>query len=253
MNTVGEAPEMRANELVIGLLAALALSACGDDGGGGGGDPEPVTDQNTLNTGKTTAQNTQSLATIQAGADTAAAQGPVTTVGSSIMTLANQYRAVKLQSMAQGLSVAGLERAQTAGETGTITYENNHLAADLHYTVNTGTSDALIDYVADLDIVPVEGGGYTFDGTFGIAYSGNSAGYDIDYDYDAAYEGLKLDTANCPIAGSLSVDYALSISGGALDMLPAASRAQIEDQIGGEGNITLTFGPNCGDVSAEGT
>ncbi len=246
---------VRANELVITLMAALALSACGDDGGGGGGDPEPVTDQNTLNLAKTSAQSTSSLAGIQAGADASAAQTPVSTVGNSVMALANQYRAVKLQAqaMSQGLSAAVLEQAQAAGDNGTITFENNHLSANLHYAQNTGAGESIIDYVAEMDIIPIDGGGWTFDGTFGIAYSGTTSGYDIDYDYDAEYSGLKLDATNCAVAGSISVDYDLSISGGALDQLPAAQRAQIADQIGGEGNITLNFGPNCGDVTAEGT
>jgi hypothetical protein len=238
-----------ARQFAMGVAAALSLAACGSDGGGGS-DPEPVTNQQTLDLGKSAAQTSSSLAGIQASAGAQGAQGAIGDVGNGIMQVANQYRAAKLQAQAmqQGLRVATAEQAEEATED-TLTFENNHLSASLHYDMAT----IRYDYVADLDILPQDGGGHAFDGTFSIHYQGSSSGYDIAYAYDATYDALTLDGAGCAVGGSLSVDYDLSVSGGALDQLPAAQRAQIEDQIGGGGTITLTFGPNCGDVAAEGT
>lgn len=241
---------LRAKFLVLSIGAALTLAACGGEEGGGG-DPEPVSDPQVLDTGKTTAQSSSALAGIQAGADSSAAKGPITSVGGSIMALVNQYRALQLRAQAEGhmAPLAVARQAQTAEGTDTIKFEDDHLSANVHYS----QPQATIHYVVELDIVPQEGGGFVLDGTFDLEFQTTQQQYTIDYDYAAVYSGLTLDAMNCPVAGSLSVDYDLALSGEILDQYPPEQRRQIENQMGGQGNITLTFGPDCGDVAAEGT
>lgn len=220
-------------------LSTLALAACGDDGGGGGGKGETVDNPQVVEQGKATATATQSLTTLMPGADSAAAQGPVMQVGNAMNTLVSQYRAAKLQAQATGLSAA--ELAQTAENA--VNYTGDHLSANLVYD-QTGIQ---FSYVVELDM-PAVNGGRQIDGTFDMNYEATNAQYNIKYGYNGVYEGFTTDAAGCAIAGTIAIGYSWDVSGALFDQLPADQRSAIKDQIGGDGTVTLEFGPACGDV-----
>lgn len=221
-------------------LSTLALAACGDDGGGGGGKGDTVDNPQVVEQGKATATASTQLTTLMPGADSAAAQGPVAQVGNAMSSLVTQYRAVKLQAQAGGLTAA--ELAQTAENT--VNYTGDHLSANLVYD----QAGVQFSYVVELDM-PAVNGGRQIDGTFDMNYEVTSAQYNVEYGYNGVYTGFTTDTTGCAIAGSIAIEYNWDVSGPLIDQLPAEQRRAIEDQAGGDGTVTLEFGPACGDVA----
>lgn len=217
--------------------AALALPACGGDGGGGGA--EEVDNPMVVEQGKATGTASVQLTTLMPGADSAAAQGPITQVGNSINTLVNQYRAAKLQAQA---GVSALTQAQTAAEN-TVDYTGDHLSASLNYD----TAGVNYTYAVELDL-PAVNGGRQIDGTFDLDFEVTSAQYNIKYGYHAVYDTFTVDSAGCATGGSIAVDYNWDLSGALYDQLPSDQRAAVEDQLGGTGTVTIEFGPACGDA-----
>jgi hypothetical protein len=221
-------------------LSTLALAACGDDGGGDGGKGKAVDNAQVIEQGKATATATTQLTTLMTGTDSAAAQGPVMQVGNAMNSLVTQYRAVKLQAQAGGLSSAELAQAVE----NTVNYTGDHFSANLVYD-QTGIQ---FSYVVELDMPAVDGG-RQIDGTFDMNYEATSAQYNIKYAYNGVYTGFTMDAAGCATAGTIAIDYTWDVSGAIFDQLPSDQRAAIKDQIGGDGTVTLEFGPACGDVA----
>jgi hypothetical protein len=235
------------------LSLGLFTTACGgDDGGGGGGKGAEVTDQSTVTSAQTTADASKSLTSIQPGGDASTAQGPVSQVGGAMSGLASTH----LNSKRAAKASAGLTAIQAALETAvsaqtlenTITYENDHLSANLSYD-NAGTTWS---YVVELDLPATADGGRQIDGTFDLAYALNNAQYNVDYTINGVYTGFTVDAAGCAVAGSIKVDYDLSVSGAFLEQLPADQRAAVAEQAGGSGSVTMEFGPACGDMAVFG-
>lgn len=132
---------MRISTLTALILpSAFLFVACGSDGGGGGKGSE-VTDPNTVQSAKGTAEATKTLTAIQPGADSAAGQGAVSQVGGSMMNLVNGYKAAKLQAAAGSA-------AQPQTTPGTFTYENDHMSADFTYS----QANYNIQYKVELDL-----------------------------------------------------------------------------------------------------
>lgn len=235
---------LRALTLTTTALCALTLTACGGDDGGGGGKGDEVTNPMVVEQGKATATATTQLGSIMAGADANAAQGPVMQVGNSMSTLVTQFRSVKLQEQAAaGLAAYGQGQA-TENQ---FSFENDHLSANLIYD----QSNISFSYIVELDM-PVVDGGRQFDGTFDLNYEAVSTQYTVKYGYNGVYEGFKTDAAGCAVSGTIGIDYLWDVSGPLFDQLPADQRAAVKDQMGGDGRVTLEFGPACGDVKVYG-
>lgn len=237
--------------LRLSLLAlALITPACGGDDGGDGGSTTTIEDQATVEQGRMTGQSNSALTALPDGVDASSAQAPISQVGQAIQALAarhQQWKAMSAAGAAQQGLVGQLEQAQSA-ETGEVSYVDGHLQANIVWS----SANADIHYRVDLQISPIETGGYTLDGTFGLAFSASTAGYDISYDYDAQYDALTLDATGCPIAGTLTLDYAVELGGDLFNQLPPEARAQVEAQNAGGGRIQAEYGEACGDVVVAG-
>lgn len=237
---------LRALALSATALCTLGLTACGGDDGGGGGKGDEVTNPMVIEQGKATATATTQLGSIMPGADASAAQGPVMQVGNSMNTLVTQFRSVKLQEQA-GAGAGPAAYGQGQATENQFSFADDHLSANLIYN----QSNISFSYVVELDM-PVVDGGRQFDGTFDLNYDATSAQYTIKYGYSGVYEGFKTDTAGCAVSGTIGIDYLWDVSGPLFDQLPADQRAAVKDQMGGDGRVTLEFGPNCGDVKVFG-
>lgn len=240
---------------IIITAAALSLTAaCGDDDGGA--KTSTIEDQNTVMQGQATGEQSATLTEIPAGADQASAQGQISLVGQSIQAFAGQHQSYKAQQQA-GLQAAptGLQAGPAALATlvqnqaaESFTYEDGHLKANVTYS----NGQAMVLYMVDLQIDQTDPG-YVIDGSFDMEFAVSQGMYDVAYDYDATYAALTFDGAGCPVAGSVAVNYAFSVSGDFLNQLPPESRAQIENGVAGSGQVIASFGPACGDVAVEGT
>lgn len=252
----------------IVLAGALALAACGDDESET--KPKEVTDTQTVDQGKSTGEKSLAVAQLMPGADSAAAQGPVTQLGSSLQAFIGRYQQVKAQAAAgqqpeggqpaggqpaagqpglpAGAGMAGLTAAHFAQAVeNTFTYEDGHMSGDLTYD-SVGTS---IHYTVDLDIAQEETS-VTMSGSFSLDFTSTQATYEVTYDMDATYDALKFES-NCPVGGGFTVTYSISVGGAAFENLPPEARAQAEKGIGGGGTVSATFGPGCGEVAVSGT
>lgn len=213
-------------------LAAASLVAC-DDGGESGGKTveDPQTQMQSVQTARTSAQ----LGTIPVGADQAGAQGAISQVGSSIQGLVGQYQAAQAQAQA-GLTAA-LQQGQAAQ--GTVNVTEGAISADVTYQ----TPQASVHYVLELTLADNDAGGKTYDGSFDMDFATSSAGYNIEYTYDARYNEMALDGTGCPVSGGISVAWDIKLSGANLPPQAAAAAGA------SNGSLSATFGPNCGDVA----
>lgn len=238
---------------VFRLLAVMSAGAlfvgCGDDESGP--KTKTVEDTQTLESSKTLGNQSGHLATITVGTDAMAAKGPITTVGGAMQQLVGLHQNAKVQAR-QGAAVGGLTQAQME-EGGTVTFEDGHLSADVSYASSTGGTSVSVHYLVDLHITENDLGGHDIDGSFDLEFSVSQANYEVSIDYDGEYEALKLDGDGCAVAGKVAVAYDYKLGGELFDQLPADQRAAIKKSAGGgSGYIAISFGPNCGDVSAEG-
>lgn len=239
---------MQRTLLCLSAAFSLTLAACGDDDGGAS--TAPIDDPNTVMQGQATGEQSKALTEISAGTDQAGAQGQISLVGQSIQAFASQHQAYKAMQQTAGLraepaALMEITRGQAAES---FTYEDGHLSASVTYS----SGQAAVLYMIDLQIDETDPG-YTIDGTFNMEFSSSQGMYDVAYAYDAAYNTLSFDGAGCPVGGSIQVKYAFSVSGDFINNLPPEARAQIEDQVAGNGQVTASFGPACGDVVVEGT
>lgn len=228
--------------------SALFLCACGDDDGGAS--VAAIDDPATVMQAQRTGEQSATLTEIPAGTDQSGAQAQITQVGQSLQAFASQHQAFKAQQMTRS---AGL----TAGPLGSLTqgqaaemfsYEDGRMLANINY--DTPTASVL--YQVDLRIDETDPG-HLIDGFFKMDFAVSQGMYDIQYAYDAQYGGVAFDGAGCPVGGSVSVSYSINLAGEFLDQLPAEARAQLEQTAAGNGRVVAAFGPNCGDVSVEGT
>jgi hypothetical protein len=228
------------------LTLAFGLSACGGDEESGGASVAPVDDTNTVMAAATVGQQSTSLTTIMPGADASAGQGPITQVGSSIQSLVGQYQQVKARAMAGG-ALTAQQQAQVDAAMNQFSFVDGKLTADITWS----SGQAAIHYVADMTIGTTDSGS-TIDGTFDMDFSSSNGGYDVQYDYSAAYAGVTI-SAGCVTGGKVDVQYDIALGGAAFDELPAEARSQIAAQNAFNGKLILEFGPTCGEVKVQGT
>lgn len=226
---------MNWTRLVI-IAFGAALFACDDDGGSSGTSTSAVDDPATVTGGKNTAENSAQLTALGDGVDMNAAQGPISAIGGSMQQWVGSFQAYNVQQMQAGLTSSS--HAQGVNE---VSYENNHLSANITYSGN----GADIHYAVELDIVPSDPG-HTIDGTFDMDFAIMQI-YEIDITYNGVYSALKLDGMGCPTSGSIALDYAYEVKN-----LPANVPAEAAGQIEQSGSLVATYGPNCGDVAVEG-
>ena len=223
-------------------IAAITLTACDDSGES---KPKPVEHQGTQTQSIEVGKRSADLSAMPSGADEAQAQGPISQVGSQLQALAGQYQQFQAQAQA-GTNTGRLTQAQASE--GDVSWDGNTLSADITYS----NAQTAIHYVVSLSIADNDLGGKTFDGSFDMDFATSSAQYDVEYTYAATYGAMTLDGAGCPVSGTLSLSYALTLGGAAFNNLPAAARDQLNSGAAGSGNIIATFGPACGDVAVAG-
>ncbi|MCB9550160.1 MAG: hypothetical protein H6706_30565 [Myxococcales bacterium] len=239
----------------LALASTLALAACDDDGGGA--KTSAVEDPGTVQAGKTTGQQSAALTMVQPMAGAEGAQGQFGQVSSALQGFVSQYQSFKAsqQAGAQGGQPAGaqgfpLEVArQNQAVANSFSYDGGHLVAQVTYNAN-GTS---LFYDVDLQIDAAETGGFSIDGDFHVDFATAQAMYEVTYNLDASYGAFQLDGTGCPVGGTITVNYDITVGGAFLDSLPPESRAQIADQVAAGGRLVATYGPACGDVAVEGT
>lgn len=193
-------------------------------------------------------------------------QGIVQQVGSAVQGFAGAHIASKAQG-AQG-SVTGLLRQALAAQDGSgnfFSYEEGRIRAhfDLDSVGGTGIpvgggAAQAVHYVYDLDLEVSREEGHRYDGHLDMALSlsvdtgglgaegipglGGGGMMDYEYTYEAKYDGFTLNTSGCPVGGSITVDYALKVSGDYYDNLPASAKSSMNTS----GRVKAEFGPDCG-------
>ena len=233
----------------LALASAFALVACDDDGGSA--KTSAVEDPGTVEAGKTTGQQSSALTTVQAEGGAEGAQGQFGQVSAALQGFVGRYQSFKASQQAGAQGQAGfplgvLEQNQVANA---FSYDGGHLVAQVSYDAQ-GTS---FNYDVDLQIDAADGGGYSIDGDFHVDLQSAQAMYEVTYNLDARYGAFLLDASGCPVGGSITVNYDITVGGAFLDSLPPESRAQIADQVAASGRLVATYGPACGDVAVEGT
>jgi hypothetical protein len=227
------------NRFTLALAAALALTACDDEGGGA--KTQTIEDPATVQAGQATGQQSVALTQVQPAGGAEGAQVQFNQVGGALQAFVGQHRSFKAQAQAQG-GLAVAELAQTAENS--FSYTDGHLVASVNY------SDGTTSVVYNVDL-QIDGNG--IDGTFALDLQTSQQMFEVDYTINAVYDGFKLDGVGCPIEGVITVDYDITVGGAFLDSLPPEARAQAAAGVAAAGRVVASYGPTCGEVSVEGT
>lgn len=229
------------------VVSFVLLSGCGSDGGG--------KSKVTLDTAQQTQVVTSSKDVVKAGVSlnelkTDAGSGNAFSSLGNIYGSASQLWGTKMAATGGGFGAARLLETQLAGLTGcytesggTVTYDCNEGGTTIKGTIVISGDNIKIDltitnavysmvYDGDVTVTTTQ-----IDGYIGFQFEQNAGGYATSYDIQCDYNAVVLDTAGCPIGGSLYVDVNIESSG-----MPGGYNVTYP-------NVEVVFGPACGDVT----
>jgi hypothetical protein len=262
--------------LALSAATVFVLPACGGDDEGGDS-VAPVTDQATIDQGKTTATTSMELKAVTGNDDTSKAK--VHQVGSALQGLQGRYQQAKALAAAgqvpTGSIPTGLEAAAFAqmaeeaaggaggaevGSNGSIEFKDGHFTANFVFSYGNGTTTVDYTYIADMMITGETE--TTFDGAFDLDFSivqdlgaagvaagqgGLSGTISIDYELSATFGAMVV--GSCPDGstggkgGSLTLDYTIDISGDGVS--EQAKQAYAQSGQAGSGRIVVSYAEDC--------